>query len=448
MKRKDFIHQAAMAAAGSMLLPLANCKTTPMVIRKNWAGNYQYQAKNLYTPQTVEETQSLVKKLSTQKALGSCHCFNDIADSPLNQISTANLNKLVSLDSTGRSVTVESGVRYGQFAPELDHLGFALHNLASLPHISVAGAASTATHGSGVTNGNLATAVKAFEFISADGALHQLSKEKDGEKFNAMVVGLGAFGIITKVTLQVEPTYRVRQDLYQDLPLSSLQEHFDEIMSSGYSVSLFTDWQNKVISQVWIKRKVESDTKDLGLDFFGARAATKNLHPITRLSSENCTEQMGVAGTWYERLPHFKMGFTPSSGEELQAEFFVPRKNAVDAIIALEKKGDLIYPQLMITEIRTIAADDLWMSTAYQQDSVAIHFTLKQNIPEVMALLPIITAELAPFGVRPHWGKLFTVDPKSLHARYPKYDEFLALVKEYDPKGKFRNKYLDLNIYG
>lgn len=338
MKRKDFIHHAAMAAAGSMLLPLANCKTTPMVIRKNWAGNYQYQAKNLYTPQTVEETQSLVKKLSTQKALGSCHCFNDIADSPLNQISTANLNKLVSLDSTGRSVTVESGVRYGQFAPELDHLGFALHNLASLPHISVAGAASTATHGSGVTNGNLATAVKAFEFISADGALHQLSKEKDGEKFNAMVVGLGAFGIITKVTLQVEPTYRVRQDLYQDLPLSSLQEHFDEIMSSGYSVSLFTDWQNKAISQVWIKRKVESDTKDLGLDFFGARAATKNLHPITRLSSENCTEQMGVAGTWYERLPHFKMGFTPSSGEELQAEFFVPRKNAVDAIIALEKK--------------------------------------------------------------------------------------------------------------
>lgn len=454
MKRKTFLKASALLATGSILSPLMSCKdqakpTTQAAkaVRKNWAGNYAYKSENLHQPTTVEEIQALVKRLDKQKALGSCHCFNNIADSPLNQISTQNLNKVISIDEKTKTITVEAGVRYGQFAPELDKKGYALHNLASLPHISVAGACATATHGSGVKNGNLASAVTAFEMVTANGDVVNLSREKDGDVFNGAVVGLGALGIVTKVSLNIEPTYQVRQDLFQGLPLASLKEHFDEIMSSGHSVSLFTDWQNKVVSQIWIKRKVTKDTKDMGAEFFGAKRATTNLHPITRLSAENCTDQMGVAGVWYERLPHFKMGFTPSSGEELQAEYFVPKANAVDAILALEKKGHLIFPQLMITEIRTIAADNLWMSTAYKQDSVAIHFTLKQNTPEVLALLPIIEAELAPFKARPHWGKLFTMDPSVLHTRYEKYPDFLALAKKYDPQGKFRNPYLDLNIY-
>ncbi len=447
MNRNKFIQTAGALAVGSVFLPLSSCTDTPSMIRKNWSGNYKYKAKNLYTPHTVQEVQALVKNLTTQKALGSCHCFNDIADSPLNQISTQHLNNIVAIDPIGKSVTVESGMRYGELAPDLDQQGFALHNLASLPHISVAGAVSTATHGSGVSNGNLASAVNAIEFVSADGELHQWNRTSEGDQFNGAVVSLGALGIITKVSLDIQDSYQVRQDLFQDLPLQSLRDHFDEIMAAGYSVSLFTDWQNELISQVWIKRKVSETIKELGPDFFGAKAAAKNLHPITRLAAENCTEQMGVPGAWYDRLPHFKMGFTPSSGEELQAEFFVPRQNAVDAILALEKKGHLIFPQLMITEIRTIAADNLWMSTAYHQDAVAIHFTLKQNTPEVLKLLPMIEAELSPFGVRPHWGKLFTVHPRTLLSRYEKYSDFLKLLKEYDPKGKFRNGYLDLNIY-
>lgn len=417
-------------------------------MRNNWAENYQYKAKQLHEPQTVKEVQALVKQLDQQKALGSCHCFNDIADSPLNQISTANLNQVVSIDEQAKTVSVGAGARYGQFAEELDRKGFALHNLASLPHISVAGACATATHGSGVSNGNLATAVSALEMVTPTGELINLSRKNNPTEFAGAVVGLGALGIVTKVTLDLQDSFQVRQDLFQDLPLQSLQDNFEAIMASGYSVSLFTDWQKKLISQIWVKRKVDAETRDLGDDFYGAKAASKNLHPITSLSAENCTDQMGVPGPWYERLPHFKMGFTPSSGKELQAEYFVPRKNAVDAILALEKKGDLIYQQLMITEIRTIAADDFWMSPAYQQDSVAIHFTLKQNTPEVLQLLPIIEAELAPFGARPHWGKLFTIAPEVLHERYPKYGDFLKLVKQYDPEGKFRNAYLDLNIYG
>ena len=447
MKRKTFLKTSSVLIASGLLSPFLSCKKQAKVARKNWAGNYEYKAENLYSPKTVEEVQALVKKLDKQKALGSCHCFNNIADSPMNQISSQNLNKVISIDEKANTMTVEAGARYGQFAPQLDKKGFALHNLASLPHISVAGACSTATHGSGVKNGNLATAVRGLEFVTANGDVVNLSRNKDGETFNGAVVGLGALGIITKVTLDIEKTYQVRQDLFQDLPLQSLKDHFDEILSSGYSVSLFTDWQNQNISQVWVKRKVEADTKAMPADFYGAKAATKNLHPITKLSAENCTEQMGVAGPWYERLPHFKMGFTPSSGEELQTEYFIPRENALEAILALEKKGSLIFPQLMITEIRTIAADNYWMSPCYKQDCVAIHFTWKQNPAEVSLILPVLEAELTPFKARPHWGKIFTMSPLVIHEHYEKFPDFLQLIKNYDPQGKLRNAYLDLNIY-
>jgi alditol oxidase len=450
MKRKTFLKTSSVMLVGSLLPSLSSCEQptkATKAVRKNWAKNYQYKAENFHEPKSVEEIQALVKTLDKQKTLGSCHCFNDIADSPANQISSLNLNKVVAIDEKAMTVTVEAGAKYGQFAPELHKKGYALHNLASLPHISVGGACSTATHGSGVKNGNLATAVAAFEFVTTNGELVQLSR-KDGESFNGAVVGLGGIGMITKLTLDIQKTFDVRQDLFQDLPLQEFKNHFEAILSSGYSVSLFTDWQNEIISQVWVKRRVEADTKPMDAVFFGAKAATKDLHPITKLSAENCTEQMGVAGAWYERLPHFKMGFTPSSGEELQSEYFVPRQHALEAYLALEKKKDMITPQLMISEIRTIAADNYWMSPCYKQDCVAFHFTWKQNIPEVMALLPMVEAELAPFVARPHWGKLFTIAPKVLQSRYDKYGDFLNLLKKYDPQGKLRNAFLDRNIYG
>ena len=272
------------------------------------------------------------------------------------------MKKIVSLDANAKTVTVEGGIKYGELCPWLNDKGFALHNLASLPHISVAGAITTATHGSGVKNKNLCGAVEALEIVTADGDVINLSK-KDGEKFYAAVVGLGAIGVITKVTLNIQPTFMMRQWVYTKMPLQQMKEHFDEIVSSGYSVSLFTDWQNESINEVWIKSLVnDASNAEAKKDFFGAAPATKNVHPIVELPAENCTEQMGVPGTWYERLPHFKMGFTPSSGKELQAEYFVSRQHAVEAIQAIQKMGKAIGPHLFISEIRTIDADDFWMS--------------------------------------------------------------------------------------
>jgi len=446
MKRKDFLKTSSLLLAGGAMAPYMSC-TSPNKESKrmNWAGNYTYNAGNYYEPSSVEELQQLVKKQGKQKALGSRHCFNNIADSPESQISTRQLNRIVHLDTEKNTLTVEGGARYGDFATMLDGKGYALHNLASLPHITVAGACATATHGSGITLGNLATRVVAMEIVTPSGEM--INIDRSNPDFHGLVVGLGAIGIITKVTLEVEKTFQVKQDVFQELPLSSLEKHFDEIMSSGYSVSLFTNWLDQKISQVWIKRRTDNNLAALGNDFFGAKAATRNLHPIVEMSAENCTDQMGVPGPWYNRLPHFKMGFTPSGGKELQSEFFVPRGNAVDSILALEKKKELINPHLLISEIRTIAADNLWMSPCYQQDSVAIHFTWKQEPDEVGKLIPMIESELAPYKVRPHWGKLFSLNPATIHERYERFPDFLALVQKYDPDGKFRNEYLDLNIY-
>jgi xylitol oxidase len=415
----------------------------------NWAGNYRYSTDRLDQARSVEQVQELVKKHSKLKVLGTRHCFNGIADSTHNLISLRQMDQVVALDPKARTVTVEAGISYGQLCPYLHAKGFALHNLASLPHISIAGACATATHGSGVKNGNLATAVSALEIISAAGDVLQLSREKDGRTFPGAVVNLGALGVVTKVTLDVQPTFLMRQDVYENLPLAQLKDHFEDIASAGYSVSLFTDWQKQRMNEVWIKRRIDKGAAlEAQPEFYGGKRATKNLHPIAELSAENCTEQMGVPGPWYERLPHFRMGFTPSSGKELQAEYFVPRRNAVEAILAVERLRDQVSPHLMISELRTVDADELWMSPCYQQPSLAIHFTWKPDWASVRKVLPTIEKELAPFKARPHWGKLFTLTPGQLQARYEKLAEFKQLLKEYDPQGKLRNEFLTTNLYG
>ena len=419
---------------------------------KNWAGNLVYSTDKLDQAKSIPQVQALVKKYDKLKVLGTRHCFNSIADSTHNFISLEGMDEVISLDTAAKTVTVDGRMKYGQLAPYLDEKGFALHNLASLPHISVAGACATGTHGSGVKNGNLATAVSGMELITANGETRTLSRAKDGDAFNAAVVHLGALGVVTKVTLDIQPTFLMRQYVYENLPTAQLTDNFEAIMSAGYSVSLFSDWQNHRINEVWIKEKVAdgkatTTPKRWTDDFFGAKLATKNLHPIADISAVNCTAQMGVPGPWYERMPHFRMGFTPSSGKELQSEYFVPRKNAVEAILAVEKLRDQISPHLMITELRTIDGDNLWMSMAYKQPSLAIHFTWKQDWESVRKVLPMIEKELAPFNARPHWGKLFTLSPAQLQSRYEKMADFKKLVNEYDPKGKFRNEFLATNLY-
>ncbi len=438
-----------MAAASASLWAAArDAAAKPMLT--NWAGNLTYGTDHLTEVSSVAAVRKYIGETEKLKVLGTRHCFNDIADSRYNLLSLKPMHDVLSLDDRARTVTVAAGISYGQLSPQLESKGWALHNLASLPHISVAGACTTATHGSGEKNGNLATEAVGLELITANGEVVNLSRKTNGDLFNGAVVGLGALGAITKVTLSIQPTYQIKQYVYENMPLSEMQKHFDEIEASGYSVSLFTDWRNKNINEVWIKSRIGKGEPEFTApkEFFGATLATRNLHPIADLSAENCTEQMGVPGPWFDRLPHFKMGFTPSAGKELQSEFFVPRSKAVDAILAIERLHEHVSPHLLISEIRTIAADDLWMSPAYKRDSVTLHFTWKPDWPNVQKVLPLIERELSAFDYRPHWGKLFTIDPAQLRSRYERLPEFIALARKFDPNGKFRNDFLNRNIFG
>ena len=330
------------AMASPVLAPLAAWMEKQKLT--NWAGNVTYATDRLHEADSVEQVRTFVRAEKKLKVLGTRHCFNSIADSRYNLLSLKPMHEVGALDPDARTVTVEAGITYGQLCPYLDGKGWALANLASLPHISVAGACSTATHGSGEKNGNLATAVAGLEMVTAAGEVVKLSREADGDVFHGAVVGLGALGAITKVTLKLQPTYQVRQYVYENLSFDQMKEHFDEVQASGYSVSLFTDWQNHNVSELWIKSRVGGTEFAAPAEYFGAKLATKNLHPIAEISAENCTEQMGVPGPWYERLPHFKMGFTPSAGKELQSEYFVPRQNAIDAILAVERLRDQVTP--------------------------------------------------------------------------------------------------------
>jgi xylitol oxidase len=411
----------------------------------NWAGNFEYRAGNLESPGSIEELQDVVSSARRIKALGSRHSFNDVADSD-RQVSLARLPALMEVHPESRTVTVGGGARYGEFAERLNGLGWALHNLASLPHISVAGAIATGTHGSGNGNGTLPTAIAALEFVTASGELRRLARGETD--FDGAVVSLGALGVVTAVTLDIEPTFEVRQDVFENLGWAELREHFDEITSSAYSVSIFTLWGDVGGTTVWLKSRLDGDTSAAERDdLFGAVKQTTELHPLPGGPSINATQQSGVPGPWWDRLAHFRMGFTPSAGEELQTEYLVPREHALAAIDAVRAIGPVLAPYLLIAEIRTMRADDLWLSPAYGRDTVGLHFTWAQESAVFGLLLPAIDAALAPFQARPHWGKVFETDSSRLDSLYPRLEDFRGLAERMDPSGKFRNAYLDRTVF-
>ena len=416
--------------------------------RTNWSGNYVYSTQDLAEPADLAGVREAVLSATSVRGLGSRHSFNGIADSAGRQISLRRLNGM-ELDADSRTVTVGGGVRYGELAPWLHARGFALQNLASLPHITVVGAVATGTHGSGVANGSLATAVSALEFVDGRGEVVRLSRARDGDQFAAAVVALGTLGIVTSITLDVQPAFAMRQDVYLALPFTTLEANAEAIFSAGYSVSVFTVWQQSRATQVWIKSRIDAAAPvAMPREFFGAKAAPRRMHPLLDHPAENATEQMGVAGPWYERLPHFRMDFMPSSGQEIQAEYFVPRAMGMAAMRAVEELREEMAPLLFVSELRAIAADDLWLSPCYGRDSMALHFTWRPEWPAVERLLPKIEARLEPFEVRPHWGKVFAMEAKTVQSRYSRLPEFRVLAERYDPAGRFRNAFVDRHLFG
>jgi alditol oxidase len=407
----------------------------------NWAGNHTYRARAVHTPSTLEELAEIAATAPRLRVLGSRHTFSDIGDSR-ELVSLSALAQDVVVDRYRSLVNVAAATRYGELAEVLLDQRLALANLASLPHISVAGAVSTATHGSGDRNGNLATSVAELEIVTSEGRL--ITVRRGDPDFDGIVVGLGAIGVVTRVVLGVEPAFEVRQRVFERLRWETLFEHFDEVTASGYSVSVFTLW-GEAADQVWIKARSGETLRE---ELFDAAPASVDLHPIPGLDPVNSTPQLGVPGPWSERLPHFRMGFQPSSGAEIQSEYIVAREHAVAAIDAVRRISATVRPLLLVSEIRTIAADKLWMSPEYGRDSVAIHFTFKREPEAVDAALVEVERALAPFQARPHWGKRFLMRAPEIRELYPRLDDFASLIARLDPRGAFGNEWLATRVLG
>ncbi len=410
--------------------------------QRNWAGTVSFTPETVQEPRGLSELCEIIAGASSVRALGSRHSFSAIADSAT-LVSLAQMPGTPTLDEPGRTVTVSAGFTYAELAEFLGPRGYAVHNTASLPHISVGGAVATATHGSGCRNRNLAGAVSAVELVTSAGEVRHI--RRGDPLFAAVVVGLGAVGIVTRVTLDVEPAFQVRQRVYEDLPWAPLFDDFDGVFGTGYSVSVFTRW-GASCDRLWVKSRVTDEPESAVGELYGARAATTELHPTVGLSAQNCSLQLGVPGPWSERLPHFRPEFVPSNGEEIQSEFLVPRSQAVAAMQAVRRLKPILDPVLQVSEIRTVAADELWMSPQYQQDSVGLHFTWFCAPEPVAEVLGHLEKELRPYAARPHWGKVFLNEARDIGSLYPRREEFLSVVEDLDPRGAFKNKWFATHV--
>ena len=407
---------------------------------RNWSGTYQFTARQVITARTVDEVRRAVAAGGRVRAVGTRHSFNDLADNGATLVSVAGIAPDPVIDTAARTVTAGAGMSYGALAAWLQDRGWALHNLGSLPHISIAGATATGTHGSGSGNQILSAALAGFEYVAADGEVRKA--DRSAPDFAGMPVGLGAFGIVVRVTLDIEPTYLVRQDAYTGLSWDRLLADVDGVLGAAYSVSLFTDWSGDSLHAAWVKRRVETpNADDTPEEFFGAR---RDPGPVRFIDApaDNLTV-LGVAGPWAQRLPHFRLDSTPSNGDEIQSEYFVDRGHGAAALEAVRRRAASITPLLLISEIRSTAADRLWLSGSYGRETMAIHFTWRNRPAEVDAALRDVEAALEPFAPRPHWGKVSHVQAGPVAERYPRLSDARALFERLDPDGRFSNRRLE-----
>jgi alditol oxidase len=415
---------------------------------RTWAGNLAYSARRLLEPASVDELRRIVAGSTKVRALGTRHSFSAVADTTGDLVSVSRLPRRIEIDPQVRTATVSAGLRFGEIAPVLDRAGWALANLGSLPHISVAGAASTGTHGSGSGNHVLAASVGAVELVTASGDLITLRRGDDG--FEAAVVALGRLGVVTALTLDIQPAYEVRQLVSLGLAGQAAIEHVTELLDGAYSVSLFTGWDDALEFHVLSKQRTDAgdDRAAAAAQGWGALPASRPWHPVPGMPEENATQQLGVPGRWFERLPHFRLEFTPSSGDELQTEYFVDRADARAALEAVAAVREVVAPVLQVGEIRAIRADDLWLSPAYGRDSVGVHFTWVLDTAAVLPALRAVEEALAPLAARPHWGKVFTTPAATVRSLYERRPEANAVAKRFDPDGVFGNRFIDEYLEG
>lgn len=406
----------------------------------NWAGNHTYTAGRHVVAGSVEEAQQVVAESEQVRVLGTRHSFNALADTAGTLLDLTAITAEPELDTDGGTVRVAAGTPYRVVASFLQERGLALANLGSLPHISVGGACATGTHGSGAGNRILGAGVRRLELIAPDGSLRAV--EQHDPDLDGSVVALGALGAVTRLDLEVEPTYLVQQDLYGHLAWTEAIERVTELLGSAYSVSVFGRWNDTDPTEVLVKHRVETEDAPApewpdGVPPMAADAAFR------LLPGEDHLTLRGAPGPWAERLPHFRGDRQPSFGDEIQTEWFVDADDAVPALRAVTELtaslGGELEALLAVTELRAVRADELWLSPAQGRETVALHFTWRNDPMAVLSMALRIEDALAPYAARPHWGKVHgDVDP----GLYPRLDDFRDLRDRVDPAGKFLNDHV------
>jgi xylitol oxidase len=417
-----------------------------MAGEQNWSGTYAFEAAILHRPSSIDEVRRIVASARKAHAVGTRHSFNGVADTLGELIDLAGLDPLIVIDRDAKTVTATAGTNYGVLADHLQAQGFALHNMASLPHISLAGAVATGTHGSGDTSKSLGAAVAGLEFVTATGDL--VEKRRGDAGFEGMVVSLGALGIITRITLDIEPSYDMRQDAFAGLPWTTALANFYSIMAAADSVSILSKWSGDTVDRVWLKTRLSGSNAGVAAPTLAGAVVTTQTLEFDTEDATHLLTPFGVPGPWHERLPHYKADVAVSPSEQIQSEYMVARNMAVSALTRLRAMGERMDPHLYATEVRTVASDALWLSPTYGHDCVGIHFTWKRNFEAVHALTAEIEEMLLPLGARPHWGKMIHAPAAKLAPLYPHFADFRKLVQDFDPDGKFRNAYLARHIFG
>lgn len=409
----------------------------------NWAGNVVYASSDVRTPRTVAELQQLVAQADRVRALGTGHSFNRIADTTGTLVSLADLPIVAEADSATGMLRVSGALRYGDLVPALRAVGRALPNTGSLPHISVAGAAATATHGSGVGNRVLADQIRSLTLVTASGDLVTVDRRTRPDDFEGFPVSLGRLGIAVELELALVDDFEIAQTVVDDVDAELVGGNLLAVLGSAYSVSIFTRWSAESAPQVWVKELVGAGARWSGEPLWGGRLADGPRHPLPGMSVEHTTRQMGEPGPWAERLPHFRFDALPSSGDELQSEYFVAATHAGAVWRELRDLGEVLAPVLQVSEVRAVAPDALWLSPTRGEPTVAFHFTWIRDEAAVRPVVEKLEERLTPFDARPHWGKVFATSPERLAGLFPALPRFRSLVDELDPTGKLGNDRVD-----
>jgi alditol oxidase len=402
------------------------------VVLNNWGGNLSFKQPEVLAPTSLDELAKLVRSNRVRPA-GTLHSFSDVVAGEGVLVSAAGLPIEPEILADGSTVRVGAASRFGDIALFLEANGLALQNMGSLPHISLAGASATGTHGSGDGNPILSTSLRAFSFVNYEGELKTL--RRGDPLFETCRLGMGAYGIWVSAELETQPSYQMRQDIYRGVPWQFFVEDPARLTGAGYSVSLFGKWGGQQIDKVWVKSRIDQSTPPD--NFAGIGAETKSLAELAAGVGDNLTEQGGKPGPWLHRLPHFRLDATPSAGDEIQTEYFVLRDQIAGAIAALHSLANEINPVLIISEIRTIASDDAWLSPMRRGDSIALHFTWQNDVPAVTTAVAKVEAVLAEFDPIPHWGKLHGFSGEQLERVHPKLAAARAEFDQLDPMGKF-----------